>query len=304
MAKTVIKVSVVLPTYNRAYCLGSVIDSVVSQTYSEWELIIVDNNSDDGTREVVQGYKDPRIRFMQIENKGIIAFSRNCGINAAEGEFIAFIDSDDPWLPQKLEYSMEMLSCGYDIVYHDLYISNGESRLTNKRTRVSRRLTTPVIEDLIRNGNGLNTSSVVAKTELVRALKGFSESPELVGIEDYDLWVRIARVTDMFGFIESPLGYYTMDGSGTLNEQVIKRCLLGLVEHHREVHMSVCGGTPKWIHLALAKISLKSDPRAALKNAFEVLGSTGRVMVQVKALAIALLATIELGRKKISRRVK
>lgn len=299
------KVSVVLPTYNRAYCLGDAIESVLSQTHSELELIIVDNTSDDDTRLVVESFRDPRIKFMEIKNGGIIGVSRNRGINAATGEFIAFIDSDDPWLPKKLERSVEVLCSGYDIVYHDLYITNGLHKQRSKVTNVSRRLDRPVIHDLIQNGNGLNTSSVVVKTELVKAANGFTESRELVGIEDYDLWIRIASMTDMFGFIDSPLGYYTMDGNGTLNRQVVERSLVNIAKHHKELHMTICGGTPSWIHVALAKINLRTDPRIALKHALEASKRKGaRPTIHLKAVGIAVLAAIKLASEKVKDNIR
>ena len=305
LAERMRRVSVVLPTYNRAYCLGEAIKSVLSQTHSELELIIVDNTSDDDTRMVVDSFRDPRIRFMEVENEGIIAVSRNCGINAATGEFIAFIDSDDPWLPQKLERSVEMLCRGYDIVYHDLYIASDLYKRRGKITNVSRRLDKPVINDLIRNGNGINTSSVVVKTELVKAVNGFTESRELVGIEDYDLWIKIANETNLFGFIDTPLGYYTMDGKGTLNGQVVERSLVNIVKHHQELHMSICGGTPSWIHLALARISLRTDPKTALRHALEASKRRGvRATIHMKAVGIGVLATIKLVSDKVKDEIR
>ena len=90
-------VSVVIPTYNHAYLLKDALHSVICQTYTNIEIIVIDNNSVDDTEEVVLSFLDPRIIFKKINNNGIIAASRNMGILIAKGDYIAFLDSDDIW---------------------------------------------------------------------------------------------------------------------------------------------------------------------------------------------------------------
>ena len=304
MDRPVKRVSIVMPTYNRGYCLADTIQSVLCQTYKEWELLVIDNMSRDNTKDLIGAFRDARIKLIQIQNHGVIATSRNCGIAEASGELIAFMDSDDPWLPEKLEISVRLLGSGMDFVYHDLYLTDGKDRSKNRTTKVSRRLKSPVVEDLIRNGNGINTSSVVTKTELVRRVNGFSESRELIGIEDYDLWVRLAEVTDKFGLIASPMGYYTTDGSGTLNTELVEKGLLSIAKLHSELHMRICGATPGWINIALAKICLRKNPADAMRMATKVLTGKNRLAERVKAFAIVFLATRERIAKKICERVK
>lgn len=97
------QVSVVIPTYNRAHILGRAIASVLGQTYTDLELVVVDDGSTDGTASLMQGFSDPRLRYVpQPQNRGVSA-ARNRGIAEARGEWLAFLDSDDEWLPQKLE---------------------------------------------------------------------------------------------------------------------------------------------------------------------------------------------------------
>jgi glycosyltransferase involved in cell wall biosynthesis len=102
-------VSIVISTYNRAALIGESIQSVLEQTYTNWEMIIVDDGSSDNTREIVQGFKDERISFYYVEHSGLLGKVRNIGLRKAIGDLIAFQDSDDLWRPDKLEYQIRLL---------------------------------------------------------------------------------------------------------------------------------------------------------------------------------------------------
>ena len=100
-------VSVIIPTYNRAHLIGRAIRSVLDQTYQDWELIVVDDASTDDIPGIVKGFTDGRVKYIRHdENKGAAA-ARNTGIQAARGAYIAFLDSDDEWLPEKLERQVQ-----------------------------------------------------------------------------------------------------------------------------------------------------------------------------------------------------
>ena len=96
-------VSVIIPTYNRAHLVGRAIRSVLAQTFRDFELIVVDDSSTDDTEDVIGSFADPRIRYLRHETNRGGATARNTGIRVACGEYIAFLDSDDEWLPEKLE---------------------------------------------------------------------------------------------------------------------------------------------------------------------------------------------------------
>ena len=140
-------ISIVLPTFNRAHVLDRAIDSVIKQTYTQWELVIIDNYSNDQTDDLIKSYQNPKIRIIKINNSGIIAKSRNLGIKKSRGEVIAFLDSDDWWAEKKLEYSLKYLfEYNADIVYHDLYEVKSEifslfhkKRKTKRKKENSRR---------------------------------------------------------------------------------------------------------------------------------------------------------------------
>ena len=103
------KVSIVIPTHNRAHLIRRAIGSVLNQIYQDFEIIIVDDASTDNTREVVESLNDQRIRYIRHENKRGAAAARNTGITSASGKYIAFQDSDDKWLPEKLGRQVEIL---------------------------------------------------------------------------------------------------------------------------------------------------------------------------------------------------
>ena len=103
-------VSIVLPTYNREHLIIEAINSVLNQTYSDWELIIIDDGSTDKTQAIVLSYSDLRIRYLYTEHLSSLAGIRNIGLNVAVGEYIAFLDSDDVWLPHKLSSQLQLLN--------------------------------------------------------------------------------------------------------------------------------------------------------------------------------------------------
>ena len=115
-------ISVVIPTYKHAHLIGRALKSVINQTYTNWEIIVVDNHSPDETDQVVQSFLDSRIRLLKIHNKGIIATSRNMGIREAKGEWIAFVDSDDWWVSNKLQECVAHITKDVDLIYHELYL--------------------------------------------------------------------------------------------------------------------------------------------------------------------------------------
>jgi len=102
-------VSIILPTYNRGHLITETMQSVVDQSYSNWELIIVDDGSTDQTKYRIEEFNDARIQYHVIEHSGVIGKVRNCGMNYAKGGYIAFLDSDDLWQSDKLEYQLSLL---------------------------------------------------------------------------------------------------------------------------------------------------------------------------------------------------
>jgi glycosyltransferase involved in cell wall biosynthesis len=212
-------ISVVIPTYNRANDLKRALKSVQVQTFTNWEVLIVDNHSVDNTDQVVSDFNDSRIKLFKIHNNGVIAASRNVGIREASGAYIAFLDSDDWWKPEKLRLSLDTLNAGADLVYHDLFlVTKTDQRLFLKKV-TTRGLTRPVFDNLLTNGNCIINSSVVVKKILLTSIGGISEDYDLIAAEDYDCWLRIAKLTDKFTRIPKSLGYYWAGGGNISNPE-------------------------------------------------------------------------------------
>lgn len=111
-------VSVIMPAYNSSETLAYSIQSVLDQTFPDWELLVIDDCSPEPLKPIVDHFQDARIRYIRLEKNGGVAQARNCGIQAARGRYIAFLDSDDLWLPEKLEKQLQfMQKNGYAFTY-------------------------------------------------------------------------------------------------------------------------------------------------------------------------------------------
>jgi glycosyltransferase involved in cell wall biosynthesis len=192
-------VSVIIPTFNRGYCLAESIRSVLDQSFTDFELIVVDDGSTDNTLEIMRSFKGIHPVWLQ-ENRGV-SFARNRGLEQAKGEWIAFLDSDDLWEPEKLETQMHWVKRHpeFHAVYTDeIWIRNGvRVNPMNKHRKYSGDIFHFCLPLCI-----VSPSSVILRAELLREIGGFDESMPVC--EDYDLWLRIAKQYP-FQFIEEKL---------------------------------------------------------------------------------------------------
>ena len=201
------RVSVIVPTFNRAHLVAETIDSILSQTFKDFELIVVDNNSTDNTEQVIKSYTDDRIRYFKHPNNGIIAVNRNYGIGKAKGEYIAFCDDDDLWMPNKLEKQIAELErddgaglvCSNEIAFDQ----NGNYGPMIRRELKDSDFT---LESLVWT-NRISSSTVLVRRTVLDDVGVMDEDPAIAAGEDYELWLRIARKYRI-AYIHLPLEKY------------------------------------------------------------------------------------------------
>ncbi|MGM0440987.1 MAG: glycosyltransferase family 2 protein [Elusimicrobiota bacterium] len=180
--------SVVIPTYNRREFLSKAVESVLEQTFKDFELIVVDDGSTDGTERLIKKYPDKRITYLYQENRGV-SRARNRGIKEAAGKYIAFLDSDDWWLEEKLEITRKAIEDNPDYgVFHtqEKWYRNGQ--LLNQKKR-HRKPTGYVFKRCLKLCC-ISISTAVVERDLFDKIGMFDEN--LPACEDYDFWLRVA----------------------------------------------------------------------------------------------------------------
>lgn len=215
--------SIVIPTFNRAEKLRRALESIKSQTCKDFEVIVCDDGSGDATREVVAEFAEALpVTYLWEANWGGPARPRNRGITAALGEWICFLDADDWWYPEKLAV-VQAVTGQADLIHHccDVYTVLGKNRIGKR----SRQMEPPIFVDLMTRGCSIVTSGTCVKKAILDKVAGFTEELDLVAVEDYDLWLRISKITEKFLYVSIPLGAYWTDQSNisSFSEKYIAR---------------------------------------------------------------------------------
>jgi len=199
-------VSVVVPTFNRLQYLRSAIDSVFAQTFTDWELIIADDGSEGGTAAYVAALANqPGVKVLRLAHTGNPGTVRNSACRAALGEYIAFLDSDDVWLPEKLALQVASLRShrqrGWSHTAFAVIDESGEPLRGPSRWWPA--ADGWILESLIKMETVIATSSLIVRRELLEQVGGFDHKQRMC--EDYDLFLRIAGLTEMDGIRETLL---------------------------------------------------------------------------------------------------
>ena len=217
-------ISVLLPFFNARETVDAAIESVLAQTYDNWELIAVDDGSVDGSADVVSriASHDPRVRVVQQQHGGL-PVARNAGLAAAHGGFCALLDADDMWLPEKLESQLPLLD-ERAVVFSDAWVEEQRTRY-----RYGRRVGRPdgvyprgdVFDELLRR-NFVPSLTVVMPTALLREVGGFDV--ELPISPDWDLWLRLSLAGIRFDYVGDPLAVYRVrPGSLSDDAEALRR---------------------------------------------------------------------------------
>jgi len=206
-------VSVVIPTYNRAALLGRSVRSVLAQTYADFEVVVVDDGSTDGTAGVLAAFGDPRVRYVALARNQGAGAARNVGVRVARGEFLAFQDSDDEWAASKLAKQMAAFERGPDrleVVYSDMELisADGTASYFAAPDVTCGRLVDPATR--FYQVHHLGIQSAVVRREYLEAVGSFDES--LPAFEDLEMFVRLSRRCDFQRLREPLVKYYDTQG--------------------------------------------------------------------------------------------
>ncbi|MFH0771902.1 MAG: glycosyltransferase [Candidatus Omnitrophota bacterium] len=204
--------TVIIATYNREDLLPRAISSVLGQTFKDFELLVIDNGSTDGTRAAVEAIKDPRLKYiLNPQPTASCDAPRNLGIKLAKGSLIAFLDDDDIWYPQRLEKVNKAFEENPDVaaVCHNEFrnISGRRSELL-----VYGPWGQDMHERLLYDKNCLSSCATTIKTGLLNELGGFDLRKEFGAAADYDFWLRMTAKGAKTHFIEEPLGEFNFTG--------------------------------------------------------------------------------------------
>ena len=206
--KTMPKVSVIIPSYNHERYVSEAIQSVLDQTFQDFEIIIVDDASSDGTIAAIEKMQDPRIRLVKAPHNRAV-HTRNTALRLAQGEYVAFQNSDDVWDRSKLEKQIEILesqpstrACFTAVQPIDEKSTPLGGSWIDQLFTTKNRSSTEWLRNFFETGNCLCITSAVVRREKIEALGRFRES--LIQMGDFDLWVRLAALGD-FHIIDTPL---------------------------------------------------------------------------------------------------
>jgi teichuronic acid biosynthesis glycosyltransferase TuaG len=223
-----ISFSVIIPAFNAGLYIAEAIESALNQIDVKAEIIVVNDGSTDNTLDILAGYGDS-IKIFNQENKGLAA-ARNQGVKISEGSYIAFLDADDIWMPDKLKIQREKILDSYDIVYTNRINFGSIGDLPEVQSDVTKMVEGDIWEELLM-GNMITVSSSIIKRELFERVNGFDES--LRSCEDWDLWLRCTEKTPV-AYCPKPLVKYRMHPNSLsknyvfmsqMREQVISRSL-------------------------------------------------------------------------------
>lgn len=212
-------ISVVIPTCNRASMLKRALDSVLKQTFDDIEIFVVDDASSDNTPEVIKNYLNDRVHYIRLDESKGANFARNLAVSKTQGQYIAFLDDDDVWMPEKLRKQMMVFEADSSIglVYTGVeVIHTGYSNIYHTSPKLRGNLSKSI---LTFNYIG-STSSVMVKRAVFERAGGFDIN--LPQLQDYDLWIRICQISNIGYVSASLIKYYVHNNVSQITTSVAK----------------------------------------------------------------------------------
>ncbi|MDO8525690.1 MAG: glycosyltransferase [Candidatus Omnitrophota bacterium] len=262
------KVSVILPAYNGEKFIAAALDSVLGQAYTDYEIIVVDDGSKDRTADILSRYTG-KVKIISQENGGI-AKARNTAIENSEGKYLAFLDQDDTWLPDKLALQVALMESdsSLGLVYTDVYITNdkGAELLSFKLRKPHRGI---AAEELFLN-NFIATSSVMTKKECFEKVGLFDQS--LSPCLDYDRWLNIAALYKI-DYVDKPLARFrdhisTFRKNETVTAEKIVATLRRFIDNHPDIKRAMGMKASRVVAYYSINLGNKYLARGDFKKAF------------------------------------
>ena len=221
--------TVLIATKNRAELLRTALDSVLAQSFQDFEVVIVNDASTDHTLDVIGEFPHPGLKLVNYDSNGLLAATRNRGIEVSKGRYVAFLDDDDTWMPNKLEQVADVIESdpGVGLVCHDQeYVRPKESGGGIWKRRSSYGPDDShigsIYDYMLLEGNQPAPSATVVSRQHLVEIGGFSEDRSLATVDDYDLWLRLSRVC-RFIFIRDVLGtqrYHSSNATGNVERHL------------------------------------------------------------------------------------
>jgi hypothetical protein len=294
--------------YNQARWLGEAIESVRAQTFSDWELVVVDDGSTDDTRQVIQRHLDDRrIRCLAEPHRERSA-ARNTGIAASSGHFIAFLDGDDRWRPEKLQRQVAALDASPEagLCYTIARFIDEDGRLLRAR-KPARACAGRLLPRLMR-GNIVILASVMLRRACLENVGGFDETLSVYGCEDWDLWLRMARRYPVVA-VDEELTLYRQHAGGTSPDQVLASALTVIDKAYRDPTMQLEAGITRSAARArhqwyrAADVASQGRRRAALPIAMRALRENAATAFSRPALGALAALTLPRAATRALRRL-
>jgi len=208
------KVSIIIPAYNSGKYIDKTIKGIISQTYKDWEVIVIDDCSVDDTKEIVMKYQktDKRIKYLQLDKNSGPAMARNMGIEKSNSRYIAFCDSDDIWMPEKLEKQLSEMEISKSVICFTSYTKMSEDGVITKS--IVRAPCVVKYEDMLKS-NYIGCSTAIYDTQIC----GKVYMPNIIKRQDYGLWLKILKDGCLaIGLYDSYVYYRVRKGSVSGNK--------------------------------------------------------------------------------------
>jgi len=288
-------ISVVIPVYNNETTIQETIESVLSQSFSDLELIVINDGSQDSTLKIVSSILDPRLKVFSYPNAGLAA-TRNRGVSHASGEYISFIDADDLWTPDKLEAQFKALQVNPQAAvaysWTDWIDESGQFLRPGGHISVNGDVfATLLVRDFVESG-----SNPLIRTEALAEVGGFDES--LPAVEDWDMWLRLAAGYE-FVCVPSPQILYRVSSSSMSSNvwkmeagslRVIERAFAVAPESLQHLKREVLGSRYKYLTFkAVEGTPERKKGLAAVRFLWQMVRYDRSMLLRSQILAIVLV---------------